>query len=36
VGYFEYDELFNKVLILALLLLLIEINLSHSILLKVP
>jgi Ca-activated chloride channel family protein len=35
-GYFEYDELFNKVLAMALLLLLVEIILSNSLLLKVP
>jgi Ca-activated chloride channel family protein len=35
-GYFEYDELFNKVLAVALVLLLVEIILSNSLLLKVP
>jgi len=36
VGYFEYDELFDKVLLLALAVLLVEIIVTSTVFLKVP
>lgn len=35
-GYFEYDELFTRVLLAALMVLLIELILSNTLLLKIP
>ncbi len=35
-GYFEYDELFSRVLLVALMALLIELVLSSTVLLKIP
>ncbi len=35
-GYFEYDELFTRVLLVALLVLIIEVVLSNTVLLKIP
>lgn len=35
-GYFEYDELFGRVLLAALIILVIELVLSNTVLLKIP
>ncbi|MBI5023963.1 MAG: VWA domain-containing protein [Candidatus Omnitrophica bacterium] len=35
-GYFEYDELFTRVLLAALMILVIELVLSNTLLLKIP